>query len=81
MISAMGDLGEGHLACRIVRCGRTTQTIDAALIAAAQKVEHCGMTRYGPVISWAKQLGNQDEETDRQKLTQIAEAQVNRKAA
>jgi ferritin-like metal-binding protein YciE len=66
--------------------------LDAALIAAAQAVEHCEMTRYGTLIAWAQQLGysnvvpllNQtlDEEkaTDK-KLTEIAEAQVNRRAA
>ena len=66
--------------------------LDAALIAAAQAVEHYEMTRYGTLIAWAKQLGrnnvvtllNQtlDEEkaTDK-KLTTMAESQVNRKAA
>ena len=66
--------------------------LDAALIAAAQAVEHYEMTRYGTLIAWAKQLGrsnvvtllNQtlDEEkaTDK-KLTAVAESQVNRKAA
>jgi ferritin-like metal-binding protein YciE len=66
--------------------------LDAALIAAAQAVEHYEMTRYGTLISWAKQLGHSecvpllqqtlDEEkaTDK-KLTTMAEGQVNRKAA
>ena len=66
--------------------------LDAALIAAAQAVEHYEMTRYGTLISWAKELGRNDcvallqqtldEEraTDR-KLTAMAERQVNRKAA
>jgi len=66
--------------------------LDAALIAAAQAVEHYEMTRYGTLISWAKELGRNDcvallqqtldEEraTDR-KLTEMAEGQVNRKAA
>jgi ferritin-like metal-binding protein YciE len=66
--------------------------LDAALIAAAQAVEHYEMTRYGTLISWAKQLGHNevvtllnqtlDEEkaTDK-KLTSVAESQVNRKAA
>jgi len=66
--------------------------LDAALIAAAQAVEHYEMTRYGTLISWAKELGRNDcvallqqtldEEraTDR-KLTTMAEGQVNRKAA
>jgi ferritin-like metal-binding protein YciE len=34
--------------------------LDAALIAAAQAVEHYEMTRYGTLISWAKQLGRDD---------------------
>jgi ferritin-like metal-binding protein YciE len=66
--------------------------LDAGLIAAAQAVEHYEMTRYGTLIAWAKQLGHNnvaillkqtlDEEkaTDK-KLTSVAEAQVNRKAA
>ena len=31
--------------------------LDAALIAAAQAVEHYEMTRYGTLIAWANQLG------------------------
>jgi ferritin-like metal-binding protein YciE len=66
--------------------------LDAALIAAAQAVEHYEMTRYGTLISWARQLGHDscatllqqtlDEEkaTDK-KLTAMAEGQVNRRAA
>ena len=34
--------------------------LDAALIAAAQAVEHYEMTRYGTLIAWAKQLGRAD---------------------
>jgi ferritin-like metal-binding protein YciE len=66
--------------------------LDAALIAAAQAVEHYEMTRYGTLIAWANQLGHRDsanllqqtldeeKATDR-KLTAMAESQVNRKAA
>jgi ferritin-like metal-binding protein YciE len=66
--------------------------LDAALIAAAQAVEHYEMTRYGTLIAWANELGKRecvtllqqtlDEEkaTDK-KLTAMAEGQVNRKAA
>ncbi len=68
------------------------QVLDAALIAAAQAVEHYEITRYGTLIEWAKQLGrsdcaavlkkNLDEEkaTDK-KLTQLAESKVNLQAA
>jgi ferritin-like metal-binding protein YciE len=66
--------------------------LDAALIAAAQAVEHYEMTRYGTLIAWAKQLGRNDvvsllqqtldeEKATDQKLTSMAEAHVNRKAA
>jgi ferritin-like metal-binding protein YciE len=66
--------------------------MDAALIAAAQAVEHYEMTRYGTLIAWAKQLGRSDcasvlqqnldeEKAADKKLTAIAECQVNRQAA
>jgi ferritin-like metal-binding protein YciE len=68
------------------------QVLDAALIAAAQAVEHYEMTRYGTLVEWAKQLGrndcasvlkqNLDEEkaTDK-KLTELAESKINLAAA
>src|SRR5262249_36152272 len=34
--------------------------MDAALIAAAQAVEHYEITRYGTLIAWAKKLGRND---------------------
>lgn len=66
--------------------------LDAALIAAAQAVEHYEMTRYGTLIAWAKQLGRNDavtllnqtleeEKATDKKLTQMAESQINRRAA
>jgi ferritin-like metal-binding protein YciE len=66
--------------------------LDAALIAAAQAVEHYEMTRYGTLIAWARQLGREDcaallqqtldeEKATDKKLTAMAEGQVNRKAA
>lgn len=66
--------------------------LDAALIAAAQAVEHYEMTRYGTLIAWAKQLGRNDavtllnqtldeEKATDKKLTQMAESNVNRRAA
>jgi ferritin-like metal-binding protein YciE len=68
------------------------KVMDAALIAAAQAVEHYEMTRYGTLIAWAKELGRDDcasilqqtleeEKATDQKLTQIAESQVNLQAA
>jgi ferritin-like metal-binding protein YciE len=68
------------------------RVLDAALIAAAQAVEHYEMTRYGTLAAWAEETGRDDcawllrvtleEEraTDR-KLTKIAESEVNLKAA
>ncbi len=66
--------------------------LDAALIAAAQAVEHYEMTRYGSLIAWAEQLGRGDcasilretldeEKAADAKLTQLAESSINRKAA
>ena len=68
------------------------KVLDAALIAAAQAVEHYEMTRYGSLIAWAKQLGRNDcatllqqnleeEKAADKKLTAIAESKVNKKAA
>jgi len=68
------------------------RVLDAALIAAAQAVEHYEITGYGALVSWAKQLGRSDcasvlhrnleeEKTADQKLTQIAESKVNLEAA
>ncbi|MDP2738669.1 MAG: DUF892 family protein [Pseudorhodobacter sp.] len=34
------------------------ETMDAALIALAQAVEHYEIARYGTLVAWAKQLGN-----------------------
>jgi len=66
--------------------------LDAALIAAAQAVEHYEISRYGTLVAWAKQLGKNDcanllqqnleeEKATDAKLTQLAESFVNRKAA
>jgi ferritin-like metal-binding protein YciE len=66
--------------------------LDAALIAAGQAIEHYEMTRYGTLIAWAKQTGKQDvvsllqatleeEKATDKKLTEIAEAKINRRAA
>jgi ferritin-like metal-binding protein YciE len=68
------------------------EVLNAALVAAAQAVEHYEITRYGTLVAWAKQLGrndcatvlqkNLDEEKGAdKKLTQIAEAKLNLKAA
>ena len=67
------------------------EVLDAALIAAAQAVEHYEITRYGTLVAWSKQLGKTecasilqqtlDEEyaTD-DKLTAMATSKINAKA-
>jgi ferritin-like metal-binding protein YciE len=68
------------------------KVLDAALISAAQAVEHYEIARYGTLIAWAKQLGRNDcanvlqeslseERATDKKLTQLAEGGVNRAAA
>lgn len=68
------------------------QVLDAALIAAAQAVEHYEIARYGTLVAWAKQLGREDcanilqqnldeEKATDAKLTNLAEESVNRSAA
>ncbi len=66
--------------------------MDAALIAAAQAVEHYEIARYGTLIAWARQLGRSDcaslfEETLADEwaadhaLTDLAEKRINLKSA
>ncbi len=68
------------------------KVLDAALIAAAQAVEHYEITRYGTLVEWAKNLGRQDcasklqmnldeEKATDKKLTALAESAINRRAA
>jgi len=69
------------------------EVLDAAIIGAAQAVEHYEISRYGTLIAWAEALGhdevvrllntnlNEEKAADK-KLTTIAERKgVNRKAA
>ena len=67
------------------------EVLDAAALAAAQAVEHYEIARYGTLIAWARELGRNDcatvlqqtleeEKATDGKLTQIAEARVNRVA-
>lgn len=65
--------------------------MDAALAAAAQKVEHYEISAYGTLCSWAKTMGhmealdfllenlNEEKETD-QILTTLSESRLNRDA-
>ncbi len=75
----------------IMSDSKDSEVLDAAALAAAQAVEHYEIARYGTLIAWARQLGRADcasvleptlkeeKEADR-KLTEIAEARVNRVA-
>lgn len=66
--------------------------LDAAMLSAAQAVEHYEITRYGSLIAYATQLGRSDcasvlqKNLDEEKaadraLTGVAESRVNKKAA
>ena len=68
-----------------------TAVLDAAIIAAAQAVEHYEIARYGTLIAWARQLGRDDcatileetleeEKSADETLTDIAESDVNQDA-
>lgn len=64
------------------------KVLDAALIAAAQAIEHYEIARYGALIAWAKELGRNDcasvleknlaeEKAADRKLTVMVESGVN----
>jgi ferritin-like metal-binding protein YciE len=68
------------------------KVIDAALISAAQRVEHYEIAAYGCLITFAEMLGHADaagllkqtlseEEAADEKLTQLAEGGINQAAA
>jgi ferritin-like metal-binding protein YciE len=76
----------------LLRDVKDAQVLDAGLIADAQAIEHYEIARYGTLIAWARQLGlmeaepilseTLEEEKEADKLlTEIAEAEINRKAA
>jgi ferritin-like metal-binding protein YciE len=65
--------------------------LNAALIGAAQAVEHYEITRYGTLVAWARALGRNDvarllfanlkeEKATDKKLNGIAKRKINRKA-
>lgn len=69
-----------------------SKVLDAALIAAAQAIEHYEIARYGSLIVWAKELAREDcaavleknlaeEKAADRKLAAMAEAGVNTAAA
>ena len=66
--------------------------LDAAIIAAAQAVEHYEISRYGTLVAWAEQMGHKqhlatlqktldEEKMADKKLTSMAESKINRRAA
>ncbi|HWB84284.1 MAG TPA: ferritin-like domain-containing protein [Bryobacteraceae bacterium] len=77
-----GILEEGK---DIIKHDENKNVLDAAIIAAAQKVEHYEMASYGSVRTWARQMGhqqaadllqqtlNEEGEADK-KLTTVAES-------
>ena len=84
----LGILKEGQSVMAEFADGEASE---AALIAAAQAIEHYEIARYGTLRAWAEQLGYEDtaelleetlaEETDTDEiLTEIAEAAVNEEA-
>ena len=75
----MGDVEDQHV-------------LDAAILASSQAVEHYEITRYGTLIALARQLGRADcaellaqnlaeEKAADHRLTEVADARVNRLAA
>ncbi len=69
-----------------------SQALDAAILAAAQAVEHYEIVRYGTLKTFALELGMadaaklidqnlQEEKKTDELLTQLAEARLNKKAA
>lgn len=84
-----GILEEGE---ELMKEVKDKDTRDAAMIGAAQAVEHYEITRYGTLISWGTLLGHKDavavlkrtlkeEYAADDKLTKIAEAKLNKEAA
>ena len=67
-------------------------TMDAALIASAQRVEHYEMAAYGTLVAWAEAMGHteaaellqatlDEEKAADEKLTELADGGMNREAA
>ncbi len=84
-----GILDEGE---ETLKLKGTPETLDAAIIMSAQKVEHYEIAGYGSAATWAEMLGRQDiknllgqtldeeEKTDR-KLTEMAKTGINQSSA
>lgn len=85
----LGIIEEGK---EIMEEYKGAQALDAGLTAAAQAVEHYEIARYGTLKAWAQQLGLDEavqlldqtlaeEKATDEKLTALAESDVNREAA
>jgi ferritin-like metal-binding protein YciE len=85
----LGLVEEGE---EVMKEFKGSEALDAGLLAAAQAVEHYEISRYGTLKSWAEQHGMRDvarlldatlteEKRTDDKLTEIAESDVNRMAA
>lgn len=85
----LGIIEEGK---SIIEEFKGTVALDAGLISSAQAVEHYEIARYGTLKTWAQQLGHsevvslldqtlQEEIATDKKLSQVAEASANVKAA
>jgi len=83
-----GILDEGD---EMVKEMQGTAALDAAVIAAGQKVEHYEIASYGTLVAWAEQMNHseaaqllkenlQEEKAADEKLTDIARAVANAKA-
>ena len=77
---------------KVIKMEGDAATKDAALIAAAQKVEHYEISAYGTLRTFARTMGHNDiaellqttleeEMKTDQTLTQVAERSINKKAA
>ena len=84
-----GLIEEGQ---EVISAGGDPDVKDAALIAAAQRVEHYEMAGYGCARTFAQRLGKQEvvrllqetlqeEEATDKKLTSLAERSINQQAA
>jgi ferritin-like metal-binding protein YciE len=90
-VSCEGILGILKEAESVMKAFAGGEAFEAALIAAAQSIEHYEIARYGTLRAWAKQLGlpdvaeileeSLDEETDTDEiLTEIAEEAINQES-
>jgi ferritin-like metal-binding protein YciE len=87
-VAMAGLIKEGD---ELIKEGLEPDVLDAALIGAAQKVEHYEMAGYGTARTWAKRLGEQEacqllqqtleeEAATDEKLTKLAEPRINKDA-